>query len=98
LRIDKFLKSSRLVKRRTVAKELADAGRVSVNGRVAKAGTEVAPGDIVTLRYGNRTVEVKVLRLLDNPRKESAGEMYELLSPTGPGVAEDADAEDEEEE
>ncbi|MCL6517708.1 RNA-binding S4 domain-containing protein [Alicyclobacillus sp.] len=97
MRIDKFLKSSRLVKRRTVAKELADAGRVAVNGRVAKAGTEVVPGDIVTLRYGNRTVEVRVLRLLENPRKDAAGEMYELLSATGPAGG-DEDPDDEEDE
>lgn len=83
MRLDKFLKASRLIKRRTVAKEVADAGRISVNGRVAKAGTEVAIGDLITIRYSGRTVEVRVLLLTENPRKEAAEDMYELISDTG---------------
>jgi ribosomal 50S subunit-recycling heat shock protein len=83
LRLDKFLKASRLIKRRTVAKEVADAGRISVNGRVAKAGTEVAVGDTITIRYAGRTVEVRTLVLTENPRKEAAEEMYELISDSG---------------
>ncbi|QSO47939.1 RNA-binding S4 domain-containing protein [Alicyclobacillus mengziensis] len=83
MRLDKFLKASRLIKRRTVAKEVADAGRISVNGRVAKAGTEVAVGDTITIRYASRTVEVRALLLTENPRKEAAEEMYELISDSG---------------
>ncbi|QSO50602.1 RNA-binding S4 domain-containing protein [Alicyclobacillus curvatus] len=83
MRLDKFLKASRLIKRRTVAKEVADAGRISVNGRVAKAGTEVAVGDTITIRYAGRTVEVRTLVLTENPRKEAAEEMYELISDSG---------------
>ncbi|MCL6637354.1 MAG: RNA-binding S4 domain-containing protein [Alicyclobacillus sp.] len=79
MRLDKFLKVSRLVKRRTVAKELADAGRVDINGRPAKAATEVHLGDVVTLHFGNRTLVVRVAQLLDNPRKEMATNMYEVV-------------------
>jgi len=63
-----------------VAKEVADAGRVSLNGRVAKAGTEVSVGDVVTLRYAKQTLEVRVCMLTENPRKEVAPEMYEILN------------------
>ena len=66
-----------------MAKEVADAGRISVNGRVAKAGTEVAVGDTITIRYASRTVEVRALLLTENPRKEAAEEMYELISDSG---------------
>lgn len=66
-----------------MAKEVADAGRISVNGRVAKAGTEVAVGDTITIRYAGRTVEVRTLVLTENPRKEAAEEMYELISDSG---------------
>jgi ribosomal 50S subunit-recycling heat shock protein len=82
LRLDKFLKASRLVKRRTVAKEMCDAGRISVDGRTAKAGTELRVGDVLTIRYGNRIVEVRVLQLTENPRKDEAVRMYEVLSET----------------
>lgn len=80
MRLDKFLKASRLVKRRTVAKELCDAGRVSINGRVAKAGTEVQIGDVLAIRYGQRLTEVRALSLVENPRKEAAADLYEVLS------------------
>ncbi|RIV21762.1 RNA-binding S4 domain-containing protein [Alicyclobacillaceae bacterium I2511] len=79
MRLDKFLKTSRLIKRRTVAKEVTDAGRVWVNGKVAKAATEVKVGDVLRLRYGNRITEVQVLLVTENPRKEAAAEMYEIL-------------------
>lgn len=80
MRLDKYLKNSRLIKRRTVAKEICDAGRISVNNRVAKAGSEIAIGDVLMIRYGQRTLEVRVLRLDENPRKENAAEMYEILN------------------
>ncbi len=71
-----------MIKRRTVAKELCDAGRVSINGRVAKAGSELAAGDVLTIRYGQKTVEARVLAVAETARKESAGELYEVLSET----------------
>lgn len=79
MRLDKFLKASRLVKRRTVAKELCDAGRMDVNGRVAKAGTEMHVGDELTIRYGQRVTVVRVLQLVDNPRKDAAADLYEVI-------------------
>jgi ribosomal 50S subunit-recycling heat shock protein len=79
LRLDKFLKSSRLIKRRTIAKEVSEAGRICINGRVAKPGSDVKIGDVLTIRYGNRTVEARVLMLLENPRKEASAEMYEFI-------------------
>lgn len=80
MRLDKYLKVSRLIKRRTVAKELCDAGRVSINGRTAKAGSELAVGDTLTIRYGQKITTVNVLAVAQAARKESAGELYELLS------------------
>ena len=79
MRLDKWLKVSRLIKRRTVAKELCDAGRVSVNGRPAKAGTEIKVGDILSLSFGTKVTEVKVLILAENMRVELCPTMYELL-------------------
>ncbi len=79
MRLDKFLKVSRLVKRRPVAKELADAGRIQVNGRTAKAGTDLAVGDELVLEFGEQPVKVKVLELKDHVRKEEAADLYEIL-------------------
>lgn len=82
MRLDKYLKVSRLIKRRTVAKEICDAGRIAINGRVAKAGSEVTVGDVLTIRYGQRTVEVRVLKLLENPTKDAAAGLYEVIGET----------------
>lgn len=79
MRLDKFLKVSRLVKRRTVAKELCDAGRVTVNGRVAKAGQEVAAGDTLELNFGSHTRRVQVLELRQAAGTEEARSMYRVL-------------------
>jgi len=79
MRLDKFLKVSRLIKRRTVAKELADQGRVIVNGRPAKAATEVNPGDILDIRFGQKTMTVKVTDLKETVKKDEAAELYEIL-------------------
>jgi ribosomal 50S subunit-recycling heat shock protein len=79
VRIDKFLKNSRLIKRRTVAKEACDGERVSINGKVAKAGTGVEVGDIVTIRFGSREVTVKVLQLTEGAKKQDAAAMYEVV-------------------
>ncbi len=79
MRLDKYLKNSRLIKRRTVAKEACDGGRVSVNGRVAKAGTELEIGDVIHITFGNSSISVKVTALTESPRKEDAQEMYDII-------------------
>lgn len=78
MRLDKFLKTSRLVKRRTVAKEMCDAGRVSINYRPAKAGAEVKVGDIITIDRPGKPVEVEVLEIRENVPAAQASEMYKL--------------------
>ncbi|MCI8632986.1 MAG: RNA-binding S4 domain-containing protein [Lachnospiraceae bacterium] len=79
MRLDKYLKVSRLIKRRTVANEACDAGRVSINEKIAKAGTEVHLGDVIEIRFGSSTVRVKVTSLSEHVRKEEAGAMYTAL-------------------
>jgi len=81
VRLDVFLKTSRLVKRRTVAKEACDKGRIGLNGRPAKAGAEVRPGDLVSLDYGPRVVTVRVVGVPPGPvPRAAAGSLYELVS------------------
>lgn len=80
MRIDKFLKDARIIKRRTVAKQACDTGRVLKNGKTAKAGDEVAVGDELTIRFGERTIRFEVRELIESPRKEQAEEMYTILS------------------
>ena len=82
MRLDKFLKVSRIIKRRTVASEACDKQRVLVNGNIAKAGKELKIGDIIEIRFGSSTLKVKVLALTETVRKESAGDMYEVLEET----------------
>lgn len=79
MRLDKFLKVSRLIKRRTVANEACDAGRVSVNGNPAKASVKVKVGDIIEIMFGTKTVKVRVLDLQDTTKKEEAKELFEYL-------------------
>ena len=76
MRLDKYLKVSRLIKRRTVANEACDNGRICVNGKVAKAGYEVKVGDHIEISMGPRTVAVEVVQVADNVRKDDAGAMY----------------------
>ena len=76
MRLDKFLKVSRLIKRRTVANEACDNGRISVNGRVVKASYEVKVGDRIEIAMGSRTIAVEVVQVADNVRKDDAGAMY----------------------
>ena len=76
MRLDKYLKVSRLIKRRTVANEACDNGRISVNGRVVKASYEVKTGDRIEITMGTRTVAVEVLQVADNGRKDDAAAMY----------------------
>lgn len=79
MRIDKFLKNSRLIKRRTVAKDACDGGRVMVNGKVVKAGATVAEGDTVTITFGNKEIAVRVLQLTEGSKKADAIHMYEVI-------------------
>ena len=79
MRLDKYLKVSRLIKRRTVANEACDNGRISVNGRVVKASYEVKVGDRIELSMGTRTVAVEVVQVADNVRKDDATAMYKEI-------------------
>ena len=79
MRLDKFLKVSRLIKRRTVANEACDAGRVLVNGTVAKASVKVKVGDIIEIAFGTKTVKVEVLEIQDTTKKEVAKELFRFL-------------------
>lgn len=79
MRLDKFLKLSRLIKRRTVANEACDAGRVSLNGKVVRASAEVKAGDIIEIQFGNKVTTAKVKLVKDVVRKEEADLMIELL-------------------
>ena len=79
MRLDKYLKLSRLIKRRTVANEACDAGRVSVNGRVVKASYDVKVGDEIEIGFGTRAVKVRVTDVKEVVRKEEAGDMFEYL-------------------
>ena len=79
MRIDKFLKVSRIIKRRTLANEACSKEKVMINGRPAKPGSEVKVGDIVEIRFGENTTRIKVLKVSEHVRKEESVEMYELL-------------------
>lgn len=79
MRLDKFLKVSRLIKRRTVANEACDAGRVLVNGKTAKASVKVKPGDVIEIQFGTRTVKVEVLDLQEPTKKEEAKELFRYI-------------------
>lgn len=80
MRLDKFLKVSRLIKRRTVANEACDAGRVLVNGKVAKASQNVKIGDIIEIAFGTKAVKVKVLNIQDTTKKDEAKDLFEYVS------------------
>ena len=79
MRLDKFLKVSRLIKRRTVANEACDAGRVLVNGAVAKASLKVKPGDIIEIQFGVKTVKAEILDIQDTTKKEEAKDLFRYL-------------------
>ena len=80
MRLDKFLKVSRLIKRRTVANEACDAARVSVNGKAAKASYTVKIGDEITVAFGTKSITVRVIELKDTTKKAEAAGMYEIVS------------------
>lgn len=79
MRLDKFLKDSRIIKRRTVAKDACDQGRVLINGKTAKAGDKVMVGDQIEIAFGTGTFKAEVLKLETNPRKKDAQDLYRLL-------------------
>lgn len=79
MRLDKYLKVSRLIKRRTVAKEACDTGRVNINGKTAKPGSEVEIGDTIEIRFGNRLLKAEVLSITETARKDEAALMYKVL-------------------
>lgn len=80
MRLDKYLKVSRIIKRRTVANEACDGGRIEVNGRVVKASYDVKVGDVMTISMGKNPITVKVLSITEMVGKENAKEMYEVIS------------------
>ncbi len=80
MRLDKFLKVSRIIKRRTVAKDVADNERIYVNDKIAKPSLTLKTGDIITIMFGNKEVKIKVLELLDSTKKADTDKMYELIS------------------
>ena len=79
MRLDKYLKVSRIIKRRTVAKDVCDGGKVKINGKVAKAGAEIKIGDILEIGFGERKVREEILEVKENVRAEDAKNMYRLL-------------------
>lgn len=78
MRLDKYLKNSRIIKRRTIAKEACDSGRIEVNGKVAKAGTDLKIGDEISINLGNKPMIVEVLDLSDHVTKDSSKDMYKI--------------------
>ena len=80
MRLDKYLKVSRLIKRRTIANEACDAGRVMINDKPAKASSTVKAGDVITISFGNKEVKVEVLDVTETVRKEEAKELFKYLS------------------
>ncbi|MFL1696077.1 RNA-binding S4 domain-containing protein [Weissella kandleri] len=79
MRIDKFLKVSRLIKRRTVAKEIADQGRITINGKVAKSSSDVKVGDELAIKFGNRLMVLEIERIMETTKKDDAEHMYRIL-------------------
>jgi ribosomal 50S subunit-recycling heat shock protein len=79
MRLDKFLKVSRLIKRRTVANEACGAGRISLNGRIAKAGAEVDIGDIIEIRFGNSVTVAEITSIKEQVSKDDAGTLYRIV-------------------
>ena len=80
MRLDKYLKISRLIKRRTVANEACDAGRVMINDKVAKASADVKIGDVIDIAFGQKTVKIRVLDIQDTTKKNEAKDLFEYIS------------------
>lgn len=79
MRLDKYLKVSRLIKRRTVANEACDSGRVSINGKIAKASVDVKVGDVIEIHFGDKTVKVMVTDIIETTKKDDAKDMYKYV-------------------
>ena len=79
MRLDKYLKVSRIIKRRTVAQEACSGSRVMVNGKIAKPGADVKVGDVLEITFGEKTVKVRILSVAETVRKEEAANMYEVI-------------------
>ncbi|WP_215509283.1 RNA-binding S4 domain-containing protein [Limosilactobacillus fermentum] len=79
MRLDKFLKVSRIIKRRAIAKKIADQGRIMINDKVAKSSSDVRFGDVLTIEFGNKTEKVQVNQLVETTKKDEAAGMYEIL-------------------
>lgn len=79
MRLDKFLKISRIIKRRTIAKEVADKGRIQINGITAKSSSDVKVGDELTINFGNKTLIVKIEKIVESTKKEETKEMYSII-------------------
>ena len=79
MRLDKYLKVYRIIKRRTVAKEACEGGRVSINGKVAKPSTNLKEDDIIEIVFGNKVLKAKIINLAEHVRKEDAKNMYEII-------------------
>lgn len=79
MRLDKYLKVSRIIKRRTVAKEACEGDRVKINDKVAKPSTKVKDGDVIEILFGNRTLKARIVNIAEHVRKEDAKNMYEIL-------------------
>jgi ribosomal 50S subunit-recycling heat shock protein len=80
MRLDKYLKVSRVIKRRSVAKQIADQGRITINDKIAKSASDVVTGDTLVINFGNKTLTLKVLELKDTTKKDEAKGMYEIIS------------------
>ncbi len=79
MRLDKFLKVSRIIKRRTIANEACDSGRVTVNGKTAKASLDVKPNDIVEIKFGNNTTKIEILSVKEQVKKDEASSLYKSI-------------------
>lgn len=79
MRLDKFLKVSRIIKRRSVAKEIADQGRILINDRPAKSSSKVSDGDTLTIKFGNKTETVKINQIVETTKKSEAEDMYKII-------------------
>ncbi len=80
MRLDKYLKVSRLIKRRTVAKEACEGERVTINGKIAKSSTAVKEGDIIEIQFANRTLKAEIINIAEHVKKEDAKEMYKIIA------------------
>ncbi|KRO17246.1 RNA-binding S4 domain-containing protein [Lacticaseibacillus saniviri] len=89
MRLDKFLKVSRIIKRRSVAKEIADKGRIEINGKIAKSSSDVGVGDNMVIAFGNKTLTVKVDAIMETTKKDDAEQMYTVVSETSTSKTEE---------